>query len=101
MHAFRLSIQKVTISHVGERWQESALMRYLIRYQIRPVFELGVCPSAPGQSGPEPKRLLEARADRGAVAQIRGEWSYPVRKSGADGSFSVHPSHQAGEPSLR
>ena len=32
-------IQKVTLSHVGGRWQESMLMRYLIQYQIRPVFE--------------------------------------------------------------
>ena len=32
------AIQKVTISHVGGRWQESALERYLIRYHIGQCF---------------------------------------------------------------
>ena len=93
--------KKVTISHVYGRWQESALMRYLIQYQIRPVFQSVVSavvfPAAPGQSGTEAKRLPEARRDWDAVAQPRGEWLHPVRMSGADLTFSVHPSHQAGE----
>ena len=46
-------IQKVTLSHVGGRWQESMLMRYLIQYQIRPVFQSLVCPLASSQSGTE------------------------------------------------
>ena len=33
------SIQKVTISRVGWRWQESALERYLIRYHIGQCFK--------------------------------------------------------------
>ena len=45
--------KKVTISHVGGRWQESVLERYLNRYQIRPVFQSLVCPLASGQSGTE------------------------------------------------
>ena len=90
-------IQKVTISQVGGRWQESALERYLIRYQIRPVFQSLVFPAAPGQFDTEFKRLPEAKQDRGAVAQIKGEWLHPVRKSGADAPLSIHPSHQAGE----
>ena len=32
------TIQKVTISHVGGRWQESALERYLIRYHVGQCF---------------------------------------------------------------
>ena len=63
--------KKVTISHVGGRWQESVLEQYLIQDQIRPVFQSVACPPPPGQSGPEAKRLLEAREDRGAVAQMR------------------------------
>ena len=32
------AIQKVTISHVGGRWQESALERYLFRYHVGQCF---------------------------------------------------------------
>ena len=56
MAAGEAPIQKVTISHVGERWQESVLERYLNRYQIRPVFQSVVQPvvSLQHQASPAP-----------------------------------------------
>ena len=72
MAAGEASIQKVTISHVGGRWQALVLVRflirhlirYLIRYQVRPVVQYVVqlvvqsvvqpvkSPPTPGQFGP-------------------------------------------------
>ena len=43
------SIQKVTISYVGGRWQASVLVRYL----VQPVIQSVVRPRAPGQAGPD------------------------------------------------
>ena len=115
MAAGEAPIQKVTISHVGGRWQESALERYLIRYQIRPVFQSVVFPPALGQSGTEAKRLPEAKPEAVQpipptqdVAGLRPETKnadprtgktgmrslsreagrlHPVRRSGVDVSF--------------
>jgi len=66
-------MQKVTILPVGGRWRALVVERYLIRYQVRPVIQYVVWP---------------------VVQSVVQSVVHPVRKSGADVSLPIHPSHK-------
>ncbi len=59
--AGKASIQKVTVSYVGGRWQ--AVVRYLIRCLVRPVLRPVARPDAPGPSGPTTSIGVDAGLD--------------------------------------